>query len=81
MKEVAIEKVMQLIKELAEINEIPFSEIVWTFAGFPLKIDKEIAEEFRFTGLSNKDFINFYYDENGRKAIKEILSPSKEETI
>jgi len=64
MVKVSVEEVMQLQNRLDEINLIPFCDIEWTENGESLVIDEALKNEFRFTGLSNKDFITTgYYQE------------------
>lgn len=65
MVKVSVEEVMQLQNRLNEINLIPFCDIDWTENGESLVVDESLKDEFRFTGLSNKDFITTgYYQEN-----------------
>lgn len=65
MVKVSVEEVMQLQNRLNEINLIPFCDIDWTENGESLAIDESLKDEFRFTGLANKDFITTgYYQEN-----------------
>lgn len=59
LKKVDIEYVKDLKKKLREINVIPFENIVWTNKGEAIPIDKEVREEFQFTGLNNVDFVDF----------------------
>ena len=61
MVKVSVEEVLQLRKRLHEINSIPLCDIEWTENGKSLVIDEALKDEFRFTGLSNKDFITTGY--------------------
>ncbi len=61
MVKVSVEEVMQLQNRLNEINSIPFCDIDWTENGESLVIDESLKDEFRFTGLANKDFITTGY--------------------
>jgi hypothetical protein len=61
MVKVSVEEVMQLHSRLNEINSIPLCDIEWTENGESLVIDEALKDEFRFTGLANKNFITTGY--------------------
>lgn len=61
MKRVAIERLLNLKKELWEINRLALSEIVWLKDGKVMDIPQNIIDEFMFIGLSNIDFITSGY--------------------
>lgn len=55
---VNVEEVVAMQKRRREINSIPLEEIEFFKEGKPCKLPpKEIIKEFKFTGLSNIDFI------------------------
>jgi hypothetical protein len=54
---VDINRVLELQRELHEINEVPLDEIEWTLDGKPLAVSARCVAEFRFTGLSNVSFV------------------------
>lgn len=71
------EEVRTLKNRLREINAIPFTEIEWRENGERIDVQPGVADEFRFTGLVNTDFIDldiyreqaqFAAPEEGRKA-------------
>lgn len=55
---VTAEEVRTLKNRLREINGIPFTEIEWRENGAPIAVLPGVADEFKFTGLSNTDFID-----------------------
>jgi|WetSurMetagenome_2_1015567.scaffolds.fasta_scaffold08818_11 hypothetical protein len=62
---VAIEHVQHLLAEIAKINRVPITQIVWTHKGKVLDTKKQV-EEFQCTGLSNKDFVRYkFYQKKG----------------
>lgn len=46
-----------------EINNEDINEIEWYQDGKKLNIPESVLESWRFTGLSNTDFVNFCLDE------------------
>lgn len=54
--QVSFEEVAELIDRLAEINALDFKDIEWTMKGVPVILDPQVAEDFKFTGLSNTYF-------------------------
>lgn len=59
---VHIEKVLDLKRQLKEINSAHIKEIIWLKNGSKIEFLESDLEEFRFTGLSNTDFIDFYLE-------------------
>lgn len=73
---VTVEEVRTLKNRLREINAIPFTEIEWRENGAPIAVLPGVADEFRFTGLSNTDFIDLgIYKEQ-----KFFAAPAEERT-
>lgn len=60
--QVHIEKVLDLKRQLREINSVPIKEIIWLKNGSQIEYLQQDLEEFRFTGLSNTDFVEFYLE-------------------
>jgi len=58
---VSIEHVLELRKQLSEINKLDFDEIEWTKKGKVLEIPKDVKRGFELIGLSNTDFITSEY--------------------
>lgn len=54
---VKIEKVLDLLRQLEEINSYPLEQIYWIYEEESLKVDKKEIEDWKFTGLSNVSFI------------------------
>jgi hypothetical protein len=64
MTRIDIEEVQRLQARLAEINKLPFEEIVWCKNGKPLEIAVAKLYDFKFFGLSNTCFVELgLYDE------------------
>lgn len=61
MKRISIERLLNLKKELREINRLELSEIVWLKDGKVLDIPQKIIDDFKFIGLGNVDFITSGY--------------------
>ena len=57
--QVHIEKVLDLKRQLREINSVPLKEIIWLKNGSKIEYLQQDLEDFRFTGLSNTDFIDY----------------------
>lgn len=57
---VSFEEVEAIRARRQEINAIPFSEIEWTRGGKPLVLTPDEIESWRFVGMSNVAFIEFY---------------------
>ncbi len=54
---VNIERIMALRQELGKINREPIENIDFYENGSKIEIPKEAIEQFKFTGLSNVDFV------------------------
>lgn len=60
--QVHIEKVLDLKRQLKEINSAPIKEIIWLKNGSKIEFLQSDLEEFRFTGLSNTGSLDFYLE-------------------
>jgi len=56
-KQVSVEYILFLKKELAKINNMDISNIEFFKNGMILEYPEEAVKEFEFTGLNNIDFI------------------------
>lgn len=56
---VTIEEILEMQKRRSEINSFDIKDIEWYENGFKIDVPSESLDEWRFTGLSNTDFI-FY---------------------
>jgi len=55
-----VDEVARIMARLGEINRTPFVNIEWVNdKGETVPYDVEAAEAFHFTGLANKDFVDF----------------------
>lgn len=52
-----VEKVLDLLRQIREINNYPLDEIEWIYNDEAVKVDKKEIEDWKFTGLSNVSFI------------------------
>lgn len=57
MTRVSFEEVEALQSRLREINAIPFAEIEWTRDGKSVPVSAEVAERWRFIGMTNATFV------------------------
>ena len=57
--EIAIEEVQKLNERISEINRLKFDDIVWTKDGKPVEFDSRLLADWKFMGLSNRDFVNY----------------------
>ena len=55
---VDIEPVVEAIRVIAEFNRLDLAKVSLFMDGVPLPIVAGALENFRFTGLSNKDFLS-----------------------
>jgi len=64
---VDIEHVRKLQEEKMKINSVNIKDIEWYEDGEKVDIDPKTLEDFKFTGLSNTDFITSeaYKEKNG----------------
>ena len=60
--EVDIEDVLKMKAKLRYINTKAFDQIVWLRGGQALEFSKADVEEFKFMGLCNTDFVEFWLD-------------------
>jgi len=74
--EISLEEIREIYKRRAEINDLLFSEIVWTENGEPIEISPATAKNFEFSGFGNFDFVKYFWDEPER--ISTILITKKE---
>lgn len=58
-----VELVKDLIDRISQINSYDIEQIDWYKDGIKLNIPEELINEFKFTGLSNKEFIGLNYYE------------------
>jgi hypothetical protein len=63
MMQVHIEKVLDLKRQLREINSVDLKEIVWLKEGKAVECLQVDIDDWRFTGLNNTDFVEFYLEE------------------
>lgn len=56
---VTIEEILEMQQRRSEINSIDIKDIEWYENGVKIEVHSESLDEWRFTGLSNTDFI-FY---------------------
>jgi len=54
-----IEEILDAQSTRNQINRLDIKEIEWYLDGEKVTISDETLEEWRFTGLSNTDFVNF----------------------
>lgn len=54
-----IEEILDAQSTRNQINRLDIKEIEWYLDGQKVTISDETLEEWRFTGLSNTDFVNF----------------------
>ncbi len=54
-----IEEILDAQSTRNQINSLDIKEIEWYLDGEKVTISDETLEEWRFTGLSNTDFVNF----------------------
>lgn len=60
-KRVAVEEVMRIHEERWAINRLRFSNIIWTYQGFPIDVPKKLLDDYELVGLNNCDFITSNY--------------------
>lgn len=58
--QVHVEKVLDLKRQLREINSIDLKEITWLKNGKKIEVPINDIEDFRFTGLNNTEFVDIY---------------------
>lgn len=54
---VSVEEIQAMRNRRMDINNTPLEDIEWTLLGETVPIPKEKIKEWKFTGLSNIDFI------------------------
>lgn len=57
MTVVDVNRLRQILDALDHINGLPFDEIEWVEDGSPIAVSPEDVQEWKLTGLSNKDFL------------------------
>lgn len=57
---VAFEELEAIWARIAEINAVPFADIEWTKDGVPLNVSPKMVDDWRFVGMSNATFPEFY---------------------
>lgn len=60
--QVHVEKVLDLKRQLREINSVDLKEITWLKNGKKIEVQTEDIEDFRFTGLNNTEFVDIYLE-------------------
>ena len=58
-----IEDILDAQSTRNQINRLDIKNIEWYLNGEKITISDETLEEWRFTGLSNTDFVNFFIPE------------------
>ena len=56
---VDIDGIKSASQKLREINQIPFEDIIWMDGDTEIIVDPVVAENWRFMGLNNTDFIRY----------------------
>jgi len=59
-----IEHVRKIQEERLRINKLKLEEIEWYENGKRVEVDPKDAEDFKFTGLCNTDFVTMNFFEN-----------------
>lgn len=60
---VFVEDLRELYGKIQAINQTPLEDIVWMKNGQLIEASNKLVEDFKFTGLSNVDFIlSGYYE-------------------
>lgn len=59
---VDMHEVVEMKAWLRYINTKDLDQIVWTKNGEVIDISKELIEDFKYMGLNNTDFVDFYID-------------------
>jgi len=57
-----VEEIRKIDKRRREINELNLHDIEWYENGVRLNYTKEQLDEWRFIGLSNVSFVEYYHD-------------------
>jgi hypothetical protein len=57
---VSVEEIEAIHARLDEINAAPFEEITWTKGGVPVVVPDDEVQEWRFIGMSNTSFPEFW---------------------
>jgi hypothetical protein len=60
---VEINDILQALKDRRDFNRLDLSEVEFTKDGEPVAFTAEELDEWKFTGLSNVDFIASRFDE------------------
>jgi hypothetical protein len=61
--QVHIEKVLDLKRQLREINSADLKDITWLKDGKKIDCLKEHIDGFKFIGLSNTEFVELYLED------------------
>ena len=67
---VSIEEIIEMELKASVINSAPLEDIEWTFNDQPIEVPKDKVEDWKFTGLSNKDFVRFMLIDNNGEVIQ-----------
>lgn len=60
--EVDIDEILEMKAKLRFINHKAFDQIIWMRNGSAIEFSQCEKDEFKYTGLNNTDFIDFYLD-------------------
>jgi len=62
--DVNIDRVLQILEELNEINKTKLNDINWIKDGNTISVTQDMIDEYEFVGLNNVGFITheFYID-------------------
>lgn len=69
---IKIEKVLDLLRQIEEINKYPLEQIEWIYNNESVKVDKKEIEDWKFTGLSNVSFIEIILTGELEKCVTKI---------
>ena len=61
---IAVEWIEYLNSELSKINKMDMKDIIWMENGVIIDTSEKVLDAFRFTGLSNKSFVDVRFWED-----------------
>ena len=67
-----IEEIQELIERMSAFNRLPLSEVEWHKGGVKLDVPANFIEDFKFTGLSNKCFVEMEFW-RGPSSVEELV--------
>ena len=65
--EVDINRVLDILSELNEINNAKLEDIQWVRDGRNIEVNQEMIDEYEFIGLNNVGFITYEFYANKEK--------------